>query len=183
MKKYLKRLCNAILDGRFNEHNYSQRKSYYGVEIQVTPLFASYGEIGFTVQVYAEEQYTVKYDYELKDLTINERPYQHVFNLLYLEANGIRKTSEDSVWENFPDSVELECRTEAGGDMIINLEEPTKEELQNYIDDFDINEEVLLWWFEDSRDRGVPFSNIRDHYNDYEDYLKWLQKICDKMPY
>lgn len=182
MEKYLKRLCNAILDGRFNEYNYSQRKSYYGVEIQVTPLFASYGKIGFAVQVYAEEQYKIEYDYE-EDLTINGKPYQHVFNLQYLNANGIRTTSEEPVWENFPDSVELECRTDAGGDMIINLEEPTKEALQEYIDDFDINEEVLMWWSEGRPGRGVPFSNVRDHYNDYEDYLKWLQKVCDKMPY
>lgn len=183
MEKYLKRLCKAILSGRFNEEKYRQRKNYYGIEIQTKPLFASYGTIGFSVQVYAEEQYNIQYDWELKDLTINEMHYKHVINLLYLEDNDISKTNESPVWKNHPDSVELECYTDAGEDMIINLEEPTKEKLQEYIDDFDINDEVLMWWQNGEKGNGVPFDNIKDHYQDYEDYLKWLQKICDKMPY
>ena len=183
MEKYLKRLCNAVLCGRFNEEKYRQRKNYYGIEIQTKPLFASYGRIGFSVQVYAEGQYNIQYDWELKELTIDEMHYKHAINLLYLEDNDISKINESPVWENHPGGVELECYTDAGGDMIINLEEPTKEKLQEYIDDFDINDEVLKWWQKGEKGNGVPFDNIKDHYQDYEDYLKWLQKICDKMPY
>ncbi len=53
MEKYLKRLCNAILDGRFKEEKYCSRKSYYGVEIQTQHLFASYGKIGYSVTVFS----------------------------------------------------------------------------------------------------------------------------------
>ncbi len=31
--------------------------------------------------------------------------------------------------------------------------------------------------------RGVPFNNMKEQYEDYEAYLKWLQGICDKMPF
>ena len=183
MEKYLKRLCNAVLNGRFKKEKYYNRKSYYGIEIQVQDMFASYGKIGYFVTVYSEEQYDIEYDYELNDLKIDGKPYQHVINLLYLEDNDIMTVSEDPVWENFQNSVELECYTDAGEDMLIDLEEPTKEKLQDYIDGFDINENVILWWPGGEPGKGVPFSNIREHYEDYEDYLEWLQKICDKMPY
>ena len=183
MEKYLKRLCNAILDGRFKAEKYCSRKSYYGVEIQTQHLFASYGKIGYSVTVYSEEQYDIEYDYELNDLTINGKPYQYEINLLYLGNNDINTVSEEPVWENFQNSVELECYTDAGGDMLIDLEEPTKEKLQEYIDNFDIDREVMLWWHDGEPGNGVPFNSIKEHYNDYEDYLKWLQKICDKMPY
>ena len=183
MEMYLKRLCNAILNGRFKEEKYYNRKSYYGIEIQVQDMFASYGKIGYSVTVYSEEQYDIEYDYELNDLKIDGKPYQHVINLLYLEDNDITAVSEDPVWENFQNSVELECYTDAGEDMLIDLEEPTKEKLQEYIDSFDIDEKVILWWSGGKPGKGVPFSNIREHYEDYEDYLEWLQKMCDKMPY
>lgn len=183
MDKYLKRICNAILDGRFKKEKYYERKSYYGIEIQVQDMFASYGKIGYSVTVYSEEQCDIKYDCELNDLKIDGRPYQYAINLLYLEDNDIRIVSEEPVWENSQNSVELECYTDAGEDMFICLKEPTKEKLQEYIDDFDIDGNVMSWWQGGKPGEGVPFSNIREHYNDYEDYLKWLQKICDKMPY
>lgn len=183
MRKYLKRLCNAILDGRFNEEKYFQRKSYYGIEIQVQHLFVSYGKIGYTVYVYADEHYEIKYDYELNELKINGKPYKFFINLMYLDDNGIITISDDPVWDEYQNSVELECYTDGGGDMLIDLEEPTKEKLQNYIDDFDINHEVNIWWENGEPGNGVPFSNIKEHYDDYEDYLSWLQTICDGMPY
>lgn len=183
MEKYLKRLCNAIINGRFKEGKYYNRKNYYGIEIQVQDMFASYGKIGYSVTVYSEEQYDIEYDYELNDLKIDGKPYQHAINLLYLEDNDITTVSEDPVWENFQNSVELECYTDAGEDMLIDLEEPTKEKLQEYIDSFDINGNVILWWPGGEPGKGVPFSNIREHYEDYEDYLEWLQNVCDKMPY
>ena len=109
---------------------------------------------------------------------------EYIRNLSFLEDNNI-STSSEKIWEEHPSSVELECYTDAGEDMLINLEEPSKDCLQKYIDDFDVNENVMMWWREGentAHERGVPFYNIKDHYEDYENYLQWLQKICDKMP-
>ncbi len=89
----------------------------------------------------------------------------------------------DCGWDNKPFSAELESYTKAGGDMIINLEELSKDCLQEYIDDFNINYEVVSWWQDGKKGNGVPFDNIKEHYDDVEDWLKWLQTICDKMPY
>lgn len=103
-------------------------------------------------------------------------------NIRLLEENGIRICGK--AWDDEPDSVELETHTDAGEDMIIDLETPTKKELQEYIDGFDIDEEVVLWWQNGknaAQAKGVPFNNIREHYEDYEKYLKKLQKVCDLL--
>jgi hypothetical protein len=84
-------------------------------------------------------------------------------------------------WDDKPFSAELECFTSAGGDMIVCLEVLDKEHLQEYIDNFDINDEVLMWWQDGGK--RVPFSNIRDHYDDLEDWVEGLQEICDGMPH
>ena len=105
-------------------------------------------------------------------------------NLAYLDDNNIR-TSSEKIWKEHPFSVELECYTAGGEDMLITLEAPTKECLQKYITDFDVNENVMMWWkngADDAHQKGVPFSNIKDHYVDYENYLEWLQQVCDGMP-
>ena len=47
-------------------------------------------------------------------------------NLSILEDSNINLTSK-KIWDDEPFSVELETYTDAGEDMIINLEEPTKE--------------------------------------------------------
>lgn len=86
------------------------------------------------------------------------------------------------------DSWELQYYTDAGGDMNWTLDALTKECLQDYIDNFDINEEVLLWWqpgdpWSGRRPGdGVPFDNVKQHYEDLEDWLDSLQEICDGMP-
>lgn len=67
--------------------------------------------------------------------------------------------------------------------MLIPLDKVLKKNLQEYINDFNINEEVLLWWPNGKKGRGVPFDNVKEHYEDYEAYLKNLQKVCDKMPF
>lgn len=95
-------------------------------------------------------------------------------NIKVLEENGVVVSSQDET------SIELEAYTPAGGDMIIVLDEPSREKLQEYIDNFDINEEVLLWW-QGGRNNDLPFDNLRDHYNDYEKYLEKMQEICDKL--
>ena len=67
--------------------------------------------------------------------------------------------------------------------MIIDLEEPTKKELEDYADNFDINEEVLIWWPNGEPGRGVPFSNVKEHYEDLEDYVKRIKGVAKNMPY
>ncbi len=102
-------------------------------------------------------------------------------NVRYLEDNDIRFLGR--AWDDEKFSAELETYTNAGEDMIITLEVLSKECLQEYINDFDINAEVLLWWEDGTPGKGVPFNNITEHYEDYENYLENLQKICDEMPY
>lgn len=185
MYKYLMRLSSAVISGRFNSENYRLRKAYHGREIQTTPLFCSYGEIGYSVNVYdnGRHEHTLEYDWEQKKLHIDGIRYKDAINLEYLDEKGLLCRCDEPVWQNHPYSVELECYTDAGGDMIIDLEELTKAQLQDYIDNFDIDEEVALWWSNGKPGNGVPFANMREHYNDLEDYLKWLQGICNKMPY
>lgn len=179
MEKYLKRLCKAILEDRFNDENYRQRKSWHGKDIMTEPLFCSYGKIGFSVLVY--ENYnqfcTVQWDGDLNELSIDDEPWKDYINELYLEDFDI--TSHDNGV--------LECYTDAGEDMIITLDKVRKKNLQEYIDNFDINENVLIWWRdlsdEQRKEEKVPFNNVKEHYEDYEAYLEMLQKACDKMPF
>lgn len=113
---------------------------------------------------------------------MNKKEYKR--NLAILEENGIYLSSE-KLWDNEPFSVELETYTDSGEDMIIDLEEPTRECLQKYIDDFDANEEVMMWWRngkDEAHKKGVPFSNIKDHYEDYESYLERLKEVCGLLP-
>ena len=175
MEKYLKRLCKAILEGRFNDENYRTRRSWYGKDIMTEPLFCSYGKIGFTIIVYENyDQFcTISCDFDLGKLTIDDTPWKEYINLLYLEDFDITDNGDG----------ELECYTDAGEDMIITLDKVRKKNLQEYIDNFDINEEVLLWWQDGKPGKGVPFANVKEHYEDYEAYLEKLQKACDKMPF
>ena len=185
MRKYLDRLCKNIVAGKFNDKKYRRNSTYHGVEIMTMPLFCSYGEIGFTVTVYAKFcTYEIQYDGDLDNLMIDEEPWKDYINLLYLEENEIH-ASEKPAWSDKPRSKEFECYTPAGEDMIFALEKPVKHLLQEYIDDFDINESVALWWPDGRKmeGKGVPFNNMKEHYEDYEAYLKWLQKVCNKMPY
>ena len=173
MEKYLKRLCKAILADRFNYENYLNKGYWHGVEIQTMPLFCSYGTIGFTATICAETKYEIQYDWEMKELTIDDEPWKEFVNILYLEDYDIYTCGEDG----------LETYTDGGEDMLIPLDKVLKKNLQEYINDFNINEEVLLWWPNREKGRGVPFDNVKEHYEDYEAYLKNLQKVCDKMPF
>lgn len=178
MDKYLKRLCKAILADRFNEKNYRTGKRYYGRRIITNPMFSSYGTIGFSASVYDERDICycdLQYDWELNELLIDEMDYRDYFNLRYLDECGISKMDgEDG----------LSCYTPNGDEeMFIRLEKPRKEYLQEYIDNFDINYNVMMWWPNGQKGSGVPFDNIKEHYEDYEEWLQWLQKVCDGMPY
>ena len=112
----------------------------------------------------------------MEELTIDDEPWKDYINELYLEDFDITSNGDG----------ELECYTDAGEDMIISLDKVRKKNLQEYIDNFDINETVLSWWqngIEYAKKKKVPFDNVKEHYEDYEAYLKTLQKACDKMPF
>ena len=184
MIKYLDRLCRNIIAGKFNEKGYRRRKRYYGVEISTEPIFCSYGTIGFTVTVYCGSCYDIKYDGELNSLTIDDVFWKDYLNIMFLSENDVRAEGDMPVHKSLPRSVEFYCFTDAGEDMCFVLDEPTKHYMQEYIDGFDINENVLFWWNEGTpAGRKVPFDNIKEHYEDYEAYLKRLQEVCNKMPY
>lgn len=106
---------------------------------------------------------------------------QDIFNKNkeYLESNDV-KVFEQGLWDNKPFSAELECYTPAGEDMIIDLEELSRDALQEYIDSFDINEKVSMWW-KDGRPSYIPFDNIKEHYDDYEEWLEDLSRISEGM--
>ena len=80
-------------------------------------------------------------------------------------------------WSEKPHSVELEGYTDAGGDMIINLEDISNEALQEYIDDFDIDYNVSIWWPDGRPGRGVPFDSQAEQVEDYEQWLARLKDI------
>lgn len=103
-------------------------------------------------------------------------------NIDYLEENDISFLG-DCGWDNLPYQAELETYTDAGEDMTINIEVVDKEHLQDYIDGFDINEKVALWWPNGEKGNGVPFDNMKEQYEDYESYLERLQEVCDGMPF
>lgn len=78
-------------------------------------------------------------------------------------------------------SVELESYTDAGGDMTIYLDELTPKALKEYLDDFDIDEEVAIWWPGGIKGNGVPFNNMREHYDDVAEWVMWMKKVADGM--
>jgi len=113
---------------------------------------------------------------------MNQEQIKH--NIEILEENDIHVCNSTPVWDDMPNSVELRTSTDAGEDMIICLDEPSKKSLEEYIDNFDIDEQVMLWW-RDGEDAahavGVPFDNIREHYEDYEECLKKLRRIANLL--
>ena len=110
-------------------------------------------------------------------------------NFTEREKKIIDYLTENDVWcERYNDKWEMNNYTGAGGDMNWTLDRLSKDCLQEYIDNFDINEEVLIWWQPGDPwsgrkpGDGVPFSNVKEHYEDLEEWLENLQQICDGMP-
>lgn len=69
--KILKRLCGNIAADRFNWRKYCTQQLYFGCEICVTPLYCSYGQIGYTVYFLSTNMPEVEYDWEMGKLTID----------------------------------------------------------------------------------------------------------------
>ena len=79
--------------------------------------------------------------------------------------------------------IELESYTDGGGNMIITIDvsDDWKKEFKDYVEDFDIDNEVCIWWPDGQPGRGVPFNNIRELYDDIEGWVKWLKDIIRVM--
>lgn len=77
-EQYIARLCRSIKAERFDWRKYQVKRKYFGKEICVTPLFASYGQIGYTIYFpYSQEPMPeIEYDWELDDLTVDEMDWQ-----------------------------------------------------------------------------------------------------------
>lgn len=99
----------------------------------------------------------------------------------YLEENDI--TVNICKYGDGSDCYELESYTEAGGDMIVTLNELSPVALIDYIRDFDINEEVLMWWQGGKPGPGVPFANIKQHWDDLEEWCTMMENVAENMPY
>lgn len=104
---------------------------------------------------------------------------QEEFNLnaAYLEENGCFVSS--NVCGNMPMSAEVYFNTPSGGDFSVDVEELTKEEVLNYLRGYDVSAETCLWWNAEKK----PFSNIRELYNDIDEWRKNFIEIAEKMPY
>ena len=100
-------------------------------------------------------------------------------NEVYLEGKNVT-ISNECIWSNLPYSRELYFRTPSGGDFSICVEELTREEVLNYLSDYDINEETLLWW---KNNDNLPFDNIKALYEDIEEWVNNFKKIAEGMPY
>lgn len=102
--------------------------------------------------------------------------YKTDANKQYLESKYVKVIPNDVD----DGCIDLENYTPEGGHMSIQLDRLTKANLQTFIDNYDINEEIRLWH---NQLELTPFSNINDLYNDIEAWLNNLQTICDGMPY
>lgn len=99
-------------------------------------------------------------------------------NVKYLEDNYVG-VEEEPCWDDLKYSRELYFETPSGGDFSITVEDLTREKVLDYLYDYDVDEAVELWW--DAK--NTPFSNIKDLYNDIEQWKKDFIDIAKGMPY
>lgn len=82
------------------------------------------------------------------------------------------------------DNYELEQWTDGGVDMIIyldkNTEEPFVRQFENYIDNFDVDEEIDL--YREGKDYRNAFS-IRESVSDFETWEKWCNQILERWKF
>lgn len=85
-----------------------------------------------------------------------------------------------------PNGIEIEAYTDAGEDMNISIEidEDWKENFREYVEGFDINENVRMWWAEGedrARKSGLPFESPAEQVEDYKSWVSWLKDIVRVM--
>ena len=76
--------------------------------------------------------------------------------------------------------IELEAWTDGGVDMIIDIDKNKDiiDELETYIDNFDIDEEIELYR-EDKRYKDA--FTIRESLNDFESWLSYIEQIKNEL--
>ena len=75
-------------------------------------------------------------------------------------------------------SLELNTYTNGGVNMIITLNPPVTESFQEYVDMFDVDEEIDL-----HREMDMYKHNftIRQSLDDFENYLEWLESLLKEL--
>lgn len=99
-------------------------------------------------------------------------------NVKYLEDNYVGVENEPC-WDDLKYSRELYFETPSGGDFSICVEDLTREKVMDYLYDYDIDEQVELWWDANN----TPFSSIRDLYDDIKQWRDDFMEIAKDMPY
>lgn len=190
--RYYQNLCNAILAGKFNFSKYHNKKKYFAGTVAVKAYLPE-GTVVLAVQFEGSVEHELQVIPAYNGVVIDGHNWKDVINILYLYEEGITLDGDrrvdvvrrlgNPVWKEHPRSVELETYTDAGEDMIIDLEEPTRDQLEEYVRGFDIDYNVSLWWRNGEPHDGVPFNHMSEHIHDYEKYLRWLLRVAKKMPY
>lgn len=94
----------------------------------------------------------------------------------FLENHDIHcDKMDDGRWE-------LESYTDGGGDQLIYIDNLTRDELIEYLENYDVNNETDLWFPDGRPGRGVPFDNYKDLWDDIEDWRRWMLNIAKRMP-
>ena len=91
--QYINQLCRNIINERFNWHKYLQPKKYFGKNICIVPLHASYGLIGYTIYFPSSKEPipNIEYDREMNCLNIEGIDWKKWI------ANAEKKLFKDNV--------------------------------------------------------------------------------------
>lgn len=113
------------------------------------------------------EKITPEVRKEAKKLLKNEK-IQEFFELFF--------TNVDICHFSNGDSLEMETWTDGGVNMIVCLEDEKGliESFKDYVEYFDVEEEIDLHRQGESYKKAFT---LRQSLDDFEDYLKWLNKI------
>lgn len=71
----MNRLIKAIQAGNFAWERYLNGKTWNGIMLHTTPLFCSYGQIGYTVTVFSGDRQTLSITH---DWEMNTTKYEHI---------------------------------------------------------------------------------------------------------
>lgn len=75
--KFIKNLCKRIMRGKFAWEKYQGYGAYYYGKLCVTQrVVCSYGECGYSVNFPEDSLPVIQYDYELKDLVVDDMDYK-----------------------------------------------------------------------------------------------------------
>lgn len=75
--RFINNLCKRIMQGTFAWERYQGYGSFYQGKLLVTErMVCSYGECGFSVRFPEDTLPEIVYDYELKDLTVDDIDYE-----------------------------------------------------------------------------------------------------------